>query len=101
MLNDGKLVMHPEAFKNIDFLFLREFPRITQFEKGSPYTFFRKSSEEIWDPIEDGSALVMSLQGKGLVAISGCAHAGIINTIHYAIKVTDTQKVHSVIGSFI
>jgi len=56
--------------------------------------------KNIRDPIEDDSALVMHLQGKGLVVLSGCAHSGIINTIEYAIKITGIQKVHAVIGGF-
>jgi len=84
--------------KNV--LFLGEIPRNTPFEKGTPYTFFERDGNEIWDPIEDDSALVLNLRGRGLVIISGCAHSGIINTINYAIKVTGVQKVHAVIGGF-
>lgn len=32
--------------------------------------------------------------------LSGCAHAGIINTILYARKVTGIEKVHAVMGGF-
>lgn len=81
-------------------LFLGEIPRNTPFEQGTPYVFFKKDGKEIWDPIEDDSALVMNLQGKGLVVLSGCAHSGIINTIEYAKKITGIQKVHAVIGGF-
>ena len=84
--------------KNV--LFLGEIPRNTTFEKGTPYTFFKKDGNEIWDPIADDSALVMHLRGRGLVVISGCAHSGIINTIEYAMKVTGIQKVLAVIGGF-
>ena len=81
-------------------LFLGEIPRNTPFEKGTPYVFFKKDGKEIWDPIEDDSALVMHLQGKGLVVLSGCAHSGIINTVKYAMEITGIQKVHAVIGGF-
>jgi 7,8-dihydropterin-6-yl-methyl-4-(beta-D-ribofuranosyl)aminobenzene 5'-phosphate synthase len=81
-------------------LFMGEIPRNTAFEKGTPYVFFKKDGKEIWDPIEDDSALVMHLQGKGLVVLSGCAHSGIINTIEHAIKITGIQKVHAVMGGF-
>ncbi|HAR49589.1 MAG TPA: MBL fold metallo-hydrolase, partial [Smithella sp.] len=37
---------------------------------------------------------------KGLLILSGCAHSGIINTIHYAMKVTGIDKIHLVIGGF-
>lgn len=90
----------PYCMLDDNVLFLGEIPRNTPFEKGTPYVFFKKDDKEIWDPIEDDSALVMHLQGKGLVVLSGCAHSGIINTIEYAKKITGIQKVHAVIGGF-
>ena len=32
--------------------------------------------------------------------ISGCAHAGIINTIHYAQRITEIANVYAVMGGF-
>jgi 7,8-dihydropterin-6-yl-methyl-4-(beta-D-ribofuranosyl)aminobenzene 5'-phosphate synthase len=53
------------------------------------------------DPfIWDDQGLVMNLKDRGLVVVSGCAHAGIINTIHYAQAVTGVQGVHAVFGGF-
>jgi 7,8-dihydropterin-6-yl-methyl-4-(beta-D-ribofuranosyl)aminobenzene 5'-phosphate synthase len=34
------------------------------------------------------------------VVISSCGHTGIINTVRTAMKVTNTEKVHAVIGGF-
>jgi 7,8-dihydropterin-6-yl-methyl-4-(beta-D-ribofuranosyl)aminobenzene 5'-phosphate synthase len=45
-------------------------------------------------------ALVINLKGKGLVVVSGCAHAGIINTVLYAKKITGVEDVHAVVGGF-
>jgi hypothetical protein len=45
-------------------------------------------------------ALVIKLKGKGLVVVSGCAHAGIINTVLYAKKITGVEDVHAVVGGF-
>ena len=42
----------------------------------------------------------MHLKGKGLVVLSGCAHAGIVNTVNYAREVTGIDKVHTVMGGF-
>ena len=43
---------------------------------------------------------MINVKGKGLVVISGCAHAGIINTVEYARKITGVDTVHAVIGGF-
>jgi 7,8-dihydropterin-6-yl-methyl-4-(beta-D-ribofuranosyl)aminobenzene 5'-phosphate synthase len=80
-----------------------EIPRITKFEKGFPLQYKEGKDENdlIADPfVKDDQALVMLLKNKGLVILTGCGHAGIINTINYATKVTGIKKVHAIIGGF-
>ncbi|MBC7131229.1 MBL fold metallo-hydrolase, partial [Candidatus Bathyarchaeota archaeon] len=77
-----------------------EIPRKTSFEKG--YLKHRVFVDGKWLPdpwIWDDRALIIKLR-KGLVIISGCAHAGIINTIRYAQQLTGVEKVHAVFGGF-
>jgi len=81
-------------------LFLGEVPHKTDFEKGFPIAHYQEDGQEKWDPIEDDTSVVMNLKDKGLVVLSGCAHAGIINTVNYAREVTGVQKVHAVMGGF-
>jgi 7,8-dihydropterin-6-yl-methyl-4-(beta-D-ribofuranosyl)aminobenzene 5'-phosphate synthase len=52
------------------------------------------------DPIIDDQAIVINLTGKGLVIISGCAHAGIVNTAMFAQKITEEENVYAVLGGF-
>jgi 7,8-dihydropterin-6-yl-methyl-4-(beta-D-ribofuranosyl)aminobenzene 5'-phosphate synthase len=42
----------------------------------------------------------MNVKGKGLVILSDCAHAGIINTILYAQEVTYVNNIFVVMGGF-
>ncbi|HPC74882.1 MAG TPA: MBL fold metallo-hydrolase [Syntrophales bacterium] len=81
-------------------LFLGEVMRDTPFEKGMPMAHFEDRDGEKWDPIEEDSALVMNLRGKGLVVLSGCAHSGIVNTVRHARRVTGVERVHVVMGGF-
>ena len=81
-------------------LFLGEIPRSTDFEKGWPLPHCQKDGKEVWDPIEDDTSIVMNLKDKGLVIVSGCAHAGIVNTVRHAIDVTGIDKIHAVMGGF-
>ena len=55
-----------------------------------------KPDPHIWDD----QGLVVHLKDRGLVVLSGCAHAGIINTIRHAQAITGVQKVYAVIGGF-
>ena len=77
-----------------------EIERKTGFEKGLPWAEANIGDRWIADPIRDDQGLVISVNGKGLVVISGCAHAGIINTVEYARKITGIDTVHAVIGGF-
>jgi len=81
-------------------LFLGEVPHATDFEKGWPLPHCQKDGTEVWDPIEDDSSVAMNLKDKGLVILSGCAHAGIVNTAQYAKQVTGVDKIHAVMGGF-
>lgn len=78
-----------------------EIPRETSFEKG--FLQHRTLVDGIWQPdslILDDRAVVFNVKGKGLVVISGCAHAGIINTIRYAQRITGVTNVYAVMGGF-
>ncbi len=81
-------------------LFLGEIPRTTDFETGWPLPHCQIDGKEVWDAIEDDTSIVMNLKDKGLVILSGCAHSGIINTIHHTMKVTGIDKIHAVMGGF-
>ena len=77
-----------------------EVERITSFEKGLPNAVLELDGKIEKDPISDDQALVINLKEKGLVVIGGCSHAGIINTILYAQKLTGIERIHAVIGGF-
>jgi len=50
--------------------------------------------------MKDDQALILDAGKKGLVVISGCPHAGIVNTVRHAQKLMGVKKVHAVIGGF-
>ena len=81
-------------------LFLGEIPRTCEFEKGMPNAFRGDQENAVPDAIKDDSAMVFHVRDKGLVVLTGCAHAGIINTVRYAREVTGVEKVHAVMGGF-
>ncbi len=78
-----------------------EIERTTDFEKGFPIHYAEIDGELQPDPlIKDDQALVVNVEGKGIVVITGCGHAGIINTINYAKHVTNIDDVYAVLGGF-
>lgn len=83
-----------------DAVFLGEIPRVTDFEKGAPDMFYQVEDEEKPDPFHDDSGIAFNIKEKGLVVISGCAHAGIVNTVKHAQNVTGVSNVWAVMGGF-
>jgi 7,8-dihydropterin-6-yl-methyl-4-(beta-D-ribofuranosyl)aminobenzene 5'-phosphate synthase len=56
-----------------------------------------------WQPdplILDDQALVVRVRGRGLVVLTGCGHAGIINTVRYVRRLTGGDAIAAVVGGF-
>ncbi len=76
-----------------------EVPRITAFESVRGFWTVR-NRKFVDDVMLDDQSLVIDVENKGLVVVAGCAHAGIINTIKYAQKITGNSRVYAVLGGF-
>jgi 7,8-dihydropterin-6-yl-methyl-4-(beta-D-ribofuranosyl)aminobenzene 5'-phosphate synthase len=102
-INLGHLIetKRPYLMCNKTIMVTGEIPRETSFEKG--FSQHRTQTDGIWKPdplILDDRAIVLNVKDKGLVVISGCAHAGIINTIFYSKYITGVNNVYAVMGGF-
>jgi len=76
-----------------------EIPRTNDFEKGFPNHYSEIDGKMENDPlIKDDQAIVLKIKDKGLVIITGCAHAGIINIIKYAKELSREDRIYGVIG---
>ena len=91
----------PSFLYDRSVLITGEVDRVTGFEKGFPvHQAWRGQS---WEPdplILDDQALIAHVAGRGLVVLTGCGHAGIINICRYAQRLTGVEKLHAVIGGF-
>ncbi len=74
--------------------------RVTEYEKGSPILLVKRGNRIEQDLFLGEQSIVINLKGKGLIVLSSCAHAGIVNTVKHAQKITGIEKVHAVIGGF-
>jgi 7,8-dihydropterin-6-yl-methyl-4-(beta-D-ribofuranosyl)aminobenzene 5'-phosphate synthase len=75
-------------------------PRRTEFEKVTGRAFRTEEGAVAPDELPDDQAMVLNVRGKGLVVITGCAHAGVVNTVLYAQEISGVRAVHAVIGGF-
>ncbi len=73
-------------------------PRKTCYEDvGGP--FYLDQQGRVPDPIDDDMALWIDTP-DGMVILTGCAHAGLVNTIEYVKKTSGREKISAVIGGF-
>lgn len=90
----------PTLIANNTIMVTGEVERTISFEKGMPNVYLDKDGISEKDHIWDDQSLVLHLKDKGLVLIGGCCHAGIVNTIRYARKLTGVKEVYAVFGGF-
>jgi 7,8-dihydropterin-6-yl-methyl-4-(beta-D-ribofuranosyl)aminobenzene 5'-phosphate synthase len=75
--------------------------RTTDFEKGMPTQQALLDGEWQPDPwIYDDQAIVMHVRDKGLVILTGCGHAGVINIVRDARRQTGVEPILAIIGGF-
>lgn len=77
-----------------------EVDRTTDFEHGMP------PAHEAWDGaswrhdplVLDDQALVVHVRGRGLVVLTGCGHAGAVNVVRHAMRLTGVERLHALVG---
>lgn len=77
-----------------------EVDRTTDFERGMP------AAHQAWDGerwqhdarVADDQALVVDVRGRGLVVLTGCGHAGVVNIVRHAQRLTGVPTLHALLG---
>ena len=60
-----------------------------------------RSGEWEWDSlILDDQVILLHVRDKGLVILTGCGHAAIVNTVRYAQKLIGIEQIYAIIGAF-
>lgn len=69
-------------------------PRLTPFEQGMPPNHALINGQWQSDPwIHDDQAIVVHIRDKGLAVLTGCGHAGLINTLLQARSLTGVNEI--------
>jgi len=71
-------------------------PRITDFEDANSFFFVDENCQKP-DTFPDDQAMFFD-SPKGLIVLLGCAHAGVVNTLHYVAKLSGEKRIYAVIG---
>jgi 7,8-dihydropterin-6-yl-methyl-4-(beta-D-ribofuranosyl)aminobenzene 5'-phosphate synthase len=84
-------------FKIIDkIIFPGEIPRLTDFESQNTSFIFEDGTPDF---VMDDSALIL-IMAEGLFVVTGCGHAGIVNTLEHAKKITGLGNIYGIMGGF-
>jgi len=75
-----------------------EISRVTPFEKIALKNITIIDGKQTRDNVLDDQALFINIHKHGILVLSGCAHAGIINTLQSALEVTRAKKLYGFIG---
>jgi 7,8-dihydropterin-6-yl-methyl-4-(beta-D-ribofuranosyl)aminobenzene 5'-phosphate synthase len=103
----GSLVEHTGALEiGPSLLATGQIPREVDFESGQPQIGAPNASNQITDGelgpdlVLDEQAIVVKVRDQGIVVVMGCGHPGAVNTLEYAMKLTETERVLGVFGGF-
>ena len=78
-----------------------EVDRTTGYEPGFPVQEAWRGDR--WEPdplVLDDQAVIVNVHDRGLVIITGCGHAGVVNTTRYAQALTGVERLCAVMGGF-
>jgi 7,8-dihydropterin-6-yl-methyl-4-(beta-D-ribofuranosyl)aminobenzene 5'-phosphate synthase len=73
--------------------------RVTDFETGFPIHYARAGDD--WEPdpmIWDDQNIIVNVKDRGLVIVSGCSHAGAVNVLRNAQRLTGEHRIAGFIG---
>jgi 7,8-dihydropterin-6-yl-methyl-4-(beta-D-ribofuranosyl)aminobenzene 5'-phosphate synthase len=89
----------PQSVANGLLITTGEVPRTTDYETGFPGHRSLIAGDWVDDSaLIDDTALVARVRGRGLVIVSGCSHAGIVNITRHAQSVTGEKRVAGIVG---
>ena len=99
--NGGCLALAREPFELLPgVISTGEVERVRDFEEARMGGYNIEYGKLVEDQVLDDMSLVVNVKGKGLVIVTGCSHAGLINIIKHSMKITRIDRIEGVVGGF-
>lgn len=101
----GRVENSAEARLLLDGMFYLsgEIPRVTAYEKGLPAQVRRNSDGTDWEPdpwVMDERFLAFKVRDKGVMVLTACSHAGVVNVLRNARDIFAPTPLYGVMGGF-
>jgi 7,8-dihydropterin-6-yl-methyl-4-(beta-D-ribofuranosyl)aminobenzene 5'-phosphate synthase len=77
-----------------------EVRRQTDFEEVGLALFTLAEGRTVQDSMKDDISVVGQVRDKGLVIVTGCSHAGIVNIVKHSVELTGEKRVAAILGGF-
>jgi 7,8-dihydropterin-6-yl-methyl-4-(beta-D-ribofuranosyl)aminobenzene 5'-phosphate synthase len=102
----GALVVNavePQLILDDLFFVSGEIPRVTAFETGMQGQHRRTLDGQGWEPdplVIDERFIAVSVKGKGVIVLTACSHAGVVNVMTHARECFAGETLYGVLGGF-
>jgi len=102
----GALVVNavePQLILDDLFYVSGEIPRVTAFETGMQGQHRRTLDGQGWEPdplVIDERFIAVSVKGKGVIVLTACSHAGVVNVMTHARECFAGETLYGVLGGF-
>ena len=102
----GALVVNavePQLILDDLFFVSGEIPRVTAFETGMQGQHRRTLDGQGWEPdplVIDERFIAVSVKGKGVIVLTACSHAGVVNVMTHARDCFAGETLYGVLGGF-
>ena len=77
-----------------------EVRRQTDFEEVGIALFTLADGQMVQDTMKDDISLVAQVRDKGVVIVTGCSHAGIVNIVKHSAELGGAKKIAAILGGF-
>lgn len=99
--NGGRLFLVSEPLELMEGLITSgEIERLTDFEEVGIALSTLENGRIEKDEMRDDFTLIANVAEKGLVIITGCSHAGIVNICKHSRKITGVEQIEGILGGF-
>lgn len=65
---------------------------------GIPLKTITRDGRVVEDKMMDDTSVIANIGDKGIMIVTGCSHAGIVNIVKHSIELTGIKKIKAIIG---